>query len=396
MKRSCGLAILLYAATASADGFVITSDGGASRLKVGGILQFDGRFFVDDSPPLLDQFAFRSVRPDLQATLAEHYDFRLLPDFAGGKLVVQEAYADVHYSDKLEVRVGKFKVPFGLERLQAEVATTFVERGFPTSLSPNRDLGVQVFGEFDHKLEYQVGVFNGVADGQSGDADVGRKKELAARVFVKPIAGFGIGAAVTYGEKLGTVASPDVAGWKTQGQNTFFTYKLGTTLADTVIADGRHWRATGQADYYAGPIGVLAEYVRSNQTVALDGNHGTASFEAWQVLGQWVVTGDDATYKSVTPKHPFDPAKGELGAIDVAARFTELRAVDGEAFSGGFADLGKSARRAYSAGGGADWFLSKAYRFALDIDHTWFARGAADGASRPAETSITGRVQATF
>ncbi|HEX4422443.1 MAG TPA: porin, partial [Kofleriaceae bacterium] len=226
------------------DGFFVQSDDGHSRVKIGGIIQFDYRqFFADDKDPHVDQFAFRSIRPDLQATLYDHFDLRFLPDFAGGKLVVQEAYTDVHYGDALKVRIGKFKVPFGLERLQSEVATTFTERGLPTQVAPNRDLGVQIFGELIHSaLEYEFGVFNGVADGQSGDGDVSDDKEVAARVFIRPfvtagpwLKGLGVGGAITYGDKLGTLASPDVALFKNQGQNTFFTYKVGTTLADTAI-----------------------------------------------------------------------------------------------------------------------------------------------------------------
>lgn len=373
-------------------------DTGATTLHVGAIVQFDGRFFVDDHPQLVDQFAFRSIRPVLDATIDRHLDVRVLPDFAGGKLVVQEAYADARYlGDALVVRAGKLKVPFGLERLQAEVATTFVERGFPTQLAPNRDLGVELYGALaGRRVEYQFGIFNGVADGQSGDGDVGRKKELAARVWLAPIEGLGIGGAVTYGYKLGTAAQPDVAGFKTQGQNTFFAYKTGTSLADTVIADGLHWRATGQAAYYGGPFGALAEYVRSTQHLALAGDHATAAFEAWQVLAQWVVTGERATYKSVTPRAPFDPAKGTLGAVDVAVRATALRAADTAIFDLGYADVAKSAKRAYSAGGGVDWFLSKELRVALDLDHTWFRRGGADGANRAAETSVIFRVQAAY
>ena len=37
---------------------------------------------------------------------------------------------------------GKFKVPVGLERLESATDIRFIERGFPTSLVPNRDLGV--------------------------------------------------------------------------------------------------------------------------------------------------------------------------------------------------------------------------------------------------------------
>jgi len=386
------------------DGFFVQTPDGGTRLKIGGFTQFDGRFFVnDDTDPHVDQFGFRSIRPDLQGTLFEHYDFRLLPDFAGGKIVLQDAYADVHYGDAVKFRFGKFKVPFGLERLQAEVNTTFVERGLTSQIAPNRDLGVQVFGELAHgALAYQLGVFNGVADGQSGDGDVSDDKEVAARVFVKPFATggpllkeLGIGVAATYGDKTGTLASPDVAAFKTQGQTTFFAYKAGTTVMDTVLADGPHWRATGQGHYYAGPIGVLAEYMRSRQKVALDGTHQWVAIDAWQAIGQWVITGGDASYKSVAPTRPFDPQKGQWGAVDVAARIGQLRLPGAAVYPLGLADPTKSAHQAWSAGGGVDWFPNKNLRFVLDFERTWYDRGAKVG-DKPAESSLVGRVQTIF
>ncbi|MBV8761482.1 MAG: porin, partial [Deltaproteobacteria bacterium] len=140
---------------------------------------------------------------------------------------------------------------------------------------------------------------------------------------------------------------------------------------------------------------VLGEYVRSRQHVVLGTAHDLADFEAWQVLGQWVITGDKATYKSVSPRHPFDPAKGQWGAFDVAARVGELRVVDAGTLNNGFADPAKSARRAWSAGAGVDWFPNKLVRFVLDVDHTWYTRGLATG-DRAAETSIVGRAQLAF
>ena len=377
------------------NGFYIQNREHTARLKIGGVTQFDGRFFVPrDSDPKVDQFGFRSIRPDLQGTVFEHYDFRLFPDFAGGKLVVQDAYADVHYGEALKVRVGKFKVPFGLERLQAESDTTFVERGLPTQLAPNRDLGVQVFGTVGI-VEYQVGIFNGVADGQSGDGDVSSGKEGAARVFVKPGLGLGVGGAVTYGNTDGTLAASDLPIFKTQGQTTFFQYKAGTTLMDTPIAHGRHWRATAQADYYAGPIGVLAEYVHAAEHVALNNSNTIVAADSWQALGQWVITGDAASFKSVTPRHPFEPSKGHYGAVDVTARVGELRFANSDVFDSGLADPTKSALRVWNAGAGIDWFPNRTFRFVLDYDRTWFRLGAKAG-DRPTETSIVARAQTLF
>lgn len=387
------------------DGFFVQTADAKTRLKIGGFTQFDGRFFfADTEDPHTDQFGFRSIRPDLQGTLFEHFDFRLLPDFAGGRVQLQDAYADIHYGEKMKFRFGKFKVPFGLERLQGETQTLFAERGLPTLLAPNRDLGVQVHGELAKgAFAYQVGVFNGVADGSSGDGDVSDDKEAAARVFVKPFVAsggalkeLGVGAAVTYGEKLGTVAATDLPALRTQGNTTFFTYRTGTTLMDTVVADGRHWRATGQASYYAGPVGVLGEYVRSVQRVVLDGTHKRVVTDAWQAAVQYVLTDDDATFKSVTPRKPFDPAKGQWGAFDVGARIGELRLVDASLLVEGFADPTKSSRRVWSAGGGVNWYPNKNFRFVVDVERTWFRLGAKDRNDRAPETSVVGRVQTVF
>ncbi len=390
------------------DGFFVQTADAKTKLKIGGFQQFDGRFFIaDDTDPHTDQFGFRSLRPDLQGTLFEHFDFRLMPDFAGARLVLQDAYVDVHYGDAVRVRAGKFKVPFGLERLQGETQTLFAERGLPTQLAPNRDLGVQVHGEFAKgTLAYQIGAFNGVADGASGDGDVSDGKEGALRIFVKPFAQggkavkeLGFGGAVTYGKKEGVLTSPDVGVFKTQAGTTFFSLATGTTLMDTTIADGTSWRATGQASYYVGPIGLLGEYVRTNQKVSRGDVTADASFDSWQAVAQYVLTGDDATYKSVSPRKPFDPAKGQWGAVDVGARIGELRVIDSAVFREGLADGQKSALRAWSAGAGVNWYANKNFRFVLDYERTWFRYGAKDGSTtvdRAAESSVVGRVQTVF
>jgi phosphate-selective porin OprO/OprP len=382
------------------DGFILSAIDGSSKLYIGGISQFDGRFFVDDNPdPGSDQFYFQTLRIDLRGTLFDHYDFRFLPDFAGGKLVVQDAYVDVRYSDMLKARFGKTKVPFGIERLQNETSTVFAQRGLPNNLVPNRDLGVELFGEIaGGTLAYQVGIFNGVADGASGDGDLTNGKEGAARAFVRPwaqsgiwwLANLGAGGAITYGDKDANIGQPDTPAWKTQAQTTIFSYIVGptNTLADTVVADGLHWRATGQGTWYAGPLGLLAEYVRSTQHVVLNGTHDRVAASAWQAVGQWVITGEDATYNSVTPTHCY-------GAFDIVGRVEQIGLDSDQVFDAKFADPTKSVSGAWSGGVGADWFANRAFRAVLDLERTWFDLGAKVG-NRLAETSIEARVQLAF
>jgi hypothetical protein len=77
--------------------------------------------------------------------------------------VVQDAWVDVKLHAAARVKVGKLKSPFGLERLQSATALGFVERGFPTALAPNRDVGVQVWGDVaGGVVSWAAGVFDGV------------------------------------------------------------------------------------------------------------------------------------------------------------------------------------------------------------------------------------------
>ena len=75
------------------------------------------------------------------------FDFYVNPDFAGGAVNVRDAYVDTRFSSAFRVRLGKGKVPFGIERLHGAAALLFVERALPTTVAPDRDMQVQVLGD---------------------------------------------------------------------------------------------------------------------------------------------------------------------------------------------------------------------------------------------------------
>src|SRR5262245_24750276 len=122
---------------AGADGFYLRSPDRAYELKLRGYTQFDGRFFeAQQGNSSIDTWLFRRVRPILEGTLGGVVDFRIMPDFANSQLVLQDAYANLKYWKLANLQAGKFKAPFGLERLQSATALTFAERALPTNLVP--------------------------------------------------------------------------------------------------------------------------------------------------------------------------------------------------------------------------------------------------------------------
>lgn len=379
---------------------------GDFELKLRGYLQADSRFWLDDdTQDDTDTLLLRRVRPIFEGTVFKHFGYRLMPDFAGSSVTLQDGYAEFRYFPQATIRAGKFKEPVGLERLQSGADILFVERGLPTNLVPNRDFGVQVGGDlFEGAVNYAAGVFNGVPDlGSIGAGDTNDDKDFAGRIFVfpfkkvfGPFQGLGIGIAGSYGNEEGSASSPNLPSYVTQGQSRFFRYRTssatatvaGTTVsvpasaATTAVADGNRYRISPQGYWYWGRYGLFAEYVESTQEAVRGSRRADIDNSAWQIAANFVLTGEDASYKGVTPKNGFDPLNGKWGAFELAARYGELD-IDDDAFTGAtattagtaLADPTASASEASAWGVALNWYLTRNFKVNVDYDQTEFDGG---------------------
>lgn len=393
-------------AGAGRDGFFVKSPDGAFILKFRGLLHSDSRFWGDDvAKPATDTFYLRRVRPILEGTVGQWFDFRITPDFGEGKTVLQDAYADWRFAPSFKLRSGKFKTPFGLERLQSASDIVFVERSLPTNLVPNRDLGIMVHGDvLDGLFSYAAGVFNGVVDGGSADADANDSKEAAGRLFFLPFKGgshlalldLGIGVAATYGTNRGVPASAGLPSYKTAGQQTFFTFLSDGTAAGTTVASGRRYRFSPQLYWYVWRVGLQAERVTSRQEVERGAVRADLENTAWQATATFVLTDDRPTFKGVVPRRPFDPKAHAWGAFELVARAGSLE-VDEKAFTApAFANPASSASAAREWGAGLNWYLNRNVKLVLDYARTRFTAGAAAGADREDEKVILQRLEIAF
>src|ERR1051326_1396436 len=176
--------------TAGEGGFSFGSADSNFVFRVGAHIQADARFYLGDHIPVNDTFLLRRVRPIFEGTVFKDYDYRLMLDFGANTPTantVQEAYINARYSPELQLLAGKFKPPVGLERLQTDVNVRFIERGYPTGLVPNRDVGVELHGDiFGGALTYEAAILNGVADGGSGEIEqADDHKDYAGRLFAR-------------------------------------------------------------------------------------------------------------------------------------------------------------------------------------------------------------------
>jgi len=385
-------------ATAGKDGFAIKSADGDWSFKPWGYLQFDGRFYRDDDlKPLPNTMLMRRARIGFDLNIGHDIGGRLLPDFGGGQTVLYDAWIDYKKFPLLALRAGKFKPPFGYERLQADTTYLFIERGLPSNLTPDRDLGVQAAGDYGAGMvNYAAGIFNGVPDAGNVDTDPDDDKDGVARVYVQPLKGsavkwaqeLGVGVGGTYGHRAGSAATPELPVYKTVAQQTWFSYKA------TTVAKGRTRRASPQAGWYVGPVGIFSEYVRTAEEVApsVTSPRTILHDEAWQTAGSIVLTGEHPTYKGLAPAHPL--GGGGFGAVELVARVNELK-TDPKAFPS-LADPTVSARVARGWAAGVNWYATSTLRCLLDYEETRFKGGAARSADREMEKVILARVQLAF
>jgi phosphate-selective porin OprO and OprP len=394
-----------------ANGFTLSSADTNFVLRLRGELQLDSRTFIDDNPNLQgnDGFLLRRARPILEGTVFRDFDFLFVPDFAGSSVQIFDASMNYRYRPELQLKAGKFKGPVGFEQLQSDTTLPFNERSLVSDFIATRNVGVQLWGDVAKgRLSYAAGVFNESGDGRNpGSGNLGDGLEVAGKLGLMPfkdtsvtaLQGLGIGAGGSYSDissnaaALPSTTGGTLAGYITTGQQQLFAYN---PLVGTVVADGPHWRVSPYLTYVHGPFGVLGEYGISHQGVLNTFSHRRAELNhtAWEVSGQWVLTGEPASFTGINPKRPFDLRNGGWGAWQLVGRFAQLD-LDNAAFQG-FSNPASSASGATAWSVGVNWWLNKNVRLLTSFSRTTFHGGGLDSISLTPPATVTFQPENVF
>jgi len=373
------------------DTILLESLSGQAVIRLGTNVQFDVRGFPDGGPdggPDMP-FVLRRIRPVVAGAVGRNVQFRFMPDFAGGKAEVFDAYLDLG-PQPVRLMAGKFKTPFGLERLQNATNLTFVERGLSDALVPNRDVGVQIHGEpLGPRLRYTVALLNGAPGGGSAEAENDDKKDVAAHVFVHPVIAswgrVGLGAAGTWGGREGSATATQLAPYRTSAQHSFFQYNKG------VFASGATRRVTAHGYVYIRRFGLMGDVVAVSEGVAGDKlPQGRLQHLGWQVQATFHLTDDEARFDGVTPRSPV--GQGGLGSWALSGRVDGLT-LDKKAFEGAATDGSFRGARGYTYG--LTWVPDNHFR--VQVEHVITALRAAPGKdNKTTEHAVLARLGARF
>ena len=133
------------------DGFSIKSADGKYVLRLRGYVQADGRFFRRRRALARhNTFFLRRARPILEATVGKYFGFRFMPDFGQGQ---HGALRRLLRRQRSTPGLRGSGWASSSRRSDSSACSrrtdiVFAERGLPTNLVPNRDIGLQLAGDF--------------------------------------------------------------------------------------------------------------------------------------------------------------------------------------------------------------------------------------------------------
>jgi len=356
-------------------GFKLVRDDGAFDLKFGGRVHLDGALIwesngLDDDLGALgengqgDGVEFRRARIFTEGTVYERLFFRAQYDFAGGDPEFKDVYMGLKGLGPVgSVQVGQFKEPFFLDEQTSSNYITFMERPLNNAFLPEfRNVGAMAMNSAAEKrFVWQAGVFRatdafGDAFSSFGDTDW----DVAARLTGLPLWSqegshfLHLGAAYVH---------------RFRGEEARFRQRPEAHLAGRFV-DTASLPASGidllgtELAWVHGPLSIQGEYTHA----FVDGDAGQSDADFWGAYAQvsHFLTGEHRPYElgsgrlgRVKPKAPLNPAQGDWGAFELAARFSYLD----------LNDHGVRGGELWDATAGLNWYLFANARIMLNYVH---------------------------
>jgi phosphate-selective porin OprO and OprP len=429
--------------------FTLESANGRNSITATGRMHFDyrdsdidtsigGRTDDRDTASLADQFELRRARIGFKGKFANDFKYEVVTNLPG-TASVDVAYLDFAKYEQVQLRMGRFKQPFGLEELISSNNITMMERSYLDQTVPGKKLGFQVMGAPTKGMTYAGSIFqhndveldiradskNSVAGRATLNfAEIMGNKEMVMHVGIAGLdSSYAVGTAATSQTEttaIGTAQRGTMSSFRSAGRglNNAFRGQIGGEVCGntTTYNCASEYRASVKQRAYGlegifatGPFKLMGEYSAGDYKGQQIGNTTEYDTKTYYLEAGFFITGEkyadsykNGVFSSFKPKNEFDIDKGQLGAIELALR-AEGYEVDNVSFTGsngriqgsimnsgssGEAGSGnKAGSKTYTAG--LRWILNPNLVFKANYAQTNF-----DYAFRPIDVTTSGATPA--
>ena len=364
--------------------FTLESANGRNSISLTGRMHLDyrdsdidgsgdlggGRTDDRDTASLADQFELRRARIGVKGKFAKDFKYEIVTNIPG-TATVDVAYLDFAKYDQVQLRVGKFKQPFGLEELISSNNMTMMERSYVSQTVPSKKIGVQVMGAPTTGMTYAGAIFQNndteldmSADGKSslaGRATLNFAEIMGNKEMVMHVGLAGLDS--TYAVATSASSQTDsgisdaqrgtISSFRSAGRGLSNVFR-GQVTGASCSATGEQYscpgefraqvqqRAVGLEGIFAtGPFKLMGEYSKGDYKGTQGTNSVSYDTKTYFLEAGYFITGEKyadsykgGVFSSFKPKNEFDLDKGNLGAIELAFR-AEGFDVDDAAISGG-------------------------------------------------------------
>ena len=243
------------------------------KLDLSGKLQED-KMYPGDDPAKFDDLVLKRLRGGIDGELFNVFQFSIEREFTSNattskysestKTAWRDLFGEIKIADALQIRGGRFKVPFSRDQLDGEASNDFVNRSLGGDyLAPGRDTGGMVHGRlFKRMLGYNAGIFEHDGDNSRANKIASGDRTIAARVTLTPFrkvkamnldqTDIGLNMATTDTSDTSTLAN-GLRGRTVLSQYTFF---------DPVFVKGTRRRLGADVDWNKKQFGARAEIGR--------------------------------------------------------------------------------------------------------------------------------------
>ena len=270
-----------------------------ANLESGDVSAFEGRF---GATKLKDRFRLRRARITLTGDFAEQFEFKIEGDFEQSDGLSSatrtgfsgtDIFINWHKIPEMNLKIGQWKAPFGLEQLTPDTLIYTIERSLPTgALTPERQIGAMLWGkpltnvvpEQKDLLTYYAGMFNG--NGRNFNNNDNNEFMYVGRLEVQAFKGHLMGQEATL--KLGGdyLYSRDDPGTNISPPLNLKVNPDGSLTSFTLTSGDERNAFSFDAWLKIGPFDLIGEYFESQ----VDGRfvNGIASMADFTASGFYV------------------------------------------------------------------------------------------------------------